>query len=159
MTHTVEDESSSMLRLAGPGVAGESSGTAPGQSVAENADDNGLRPRPGFEEACLEAVEDFRRGRVDRTTVTTRVALAISNDCILSNADEQSTYQIYFSILDCYKNELHTVSSQTQADRALAFSVATEDHARKQGTQDARVAAEKQPQRDTEVVAGSAKHA
>ena len=129
MTHTVGDEPSSMSRLTGPGITGESSGTA-----------------SGFEEACLDAVEDFRRRHIDRTTATTRIALAISNDCILATDDEQSTYQRYFSILDRYKNELRTASSQTRADRALAFRVGTENCARDQSVQEVRVEAEKRPQ-------------
>jgi hypothetical protein len=78
---------------------GQSSRTASSQSIAENSDDNGLQRRPEFEEACLGAVEDFRRGQIDRIAATTRIAIAISNECILSVDEEQASYQKYFMIL------------------------------------------------------------
>ena len=85
--------------------------------------------------------------------------LAISNNCILTTDDEQSTYQRYFSILDHYENELHTASSQTCADRALAFRVGTENCAGDQSAQEVRVTAEKRPQPGQGISTGSAKHA
>ena len=135
MTPT-RNESGTMSRLTGPGYMGESSGTASTKSVAENVDDNGLRRRPEFEEACLGAVEDFRRGQIDKITATTRIAFAISNDCILGFDDEEGAYCTYFSMLDRFENELRTAGSEAQADRANTRHVETETHFGGEGPQE-----------------------
>ena len=107
---------------------GKSSGTASTKSVAENADDNGLQRRSEFEEACLGAVEDFRRGQIDKITATTRIVFAISNDCILGFDNKESAYRTYFSMLNHFENELRTAGSEAQADRANTRHVETETH-------------------------------
>jgi hypothetical protein len=84
MTHTA-NESGSLSRLSGPGFVGQSSGTASSQSVADNSEDNGLQRRPEFEEACLGAVEDFRRGQIDR--IQTLQSILITQPVPLHCAD------------------------------------------------------------------------
>ncbi|KAF8547842.1 hypothetical protein OG21DRAFT_1489886 [Imleria badia] len=54
---------------------------------------------------------------------------------MLSVEDESSTYQRYFKILDSYENELCTVGTETQRDRAGDHSSATEDYVREQTSQ------------------------
>jgi hypothetical protein len=50
-----------------------------------------------------ELSEDFRRGQINRITATTRITIAISNECMLSVDEEQASYQKYFMILDHYE--------------------------------------------------------
>ena len=107
---------------------GKSSGTASTKSVAENANDNGLQRRSEFEEACLGAVEDFRRGQINKITATTRIVFAISNNCILGFDNKESAYRTYFSMLNRFENELRTAGSEAQADRANTRHVETETH-------------------------------
>ena len=138
MTHAA-NESGTLSRLSGPGFVGQSSGTASSQSVAKNTDDNGLQRRPEFEEACLGAVEGFRQGQIDRITATTRIAIAISNECMLSNDEEQASYQKYFTILDRYEYELRTASSETRAVRPRTRHVTTKADAGNQSSQELEV--------------------
>jgi len=107
------DEPSPMSRIPRARVLDETSGTVPSQSITENAGDNGHQRRPGFEEPCLGALQEFRRGRIDGTSATTKIAIAIPNGCILS-AEEEPIYRRYFGILDRYANELRAASSETQ---------------------------------------------
>jgi hypothetical protein len=111
---TITNEPDTLSRLAGPGVAG-GTGTS-FQSDTRNSGGDGLRTRPVFEDACVTALEDFRRGRIDRTAVTTRIAIAVASAC-LPDAEETETFERYFSFIERDENELRSAGSETRAGR------------------------------------------
>jgi hypothetical protein len=111
---TITNEPGTLSRLAEPGVAGRT-GTS-FQSDTGNSGGNGLRTRPMFEDACVTALEDFRRDRIDRAAVTTRIAIAVASAC-LPNAEETETFKRYFSFIERDENELCSVGSETRAGR------------------------------------------
>ena len=95
MTQT--NESSTVPRLSRAGADGNSDGMATSSQplVRESGVDH-LRSRPIFEDACLAVLDDFRRGRVNRTAVTTQITVAIASAC-LPDSEEVETFERYFS--------------------------------------------------------------
>lgn len=98
MTQT--NESSTVPRISGAEADRNSDGTA--TSSQPHAGDSGvdhLKSRPIFEDTCLAALDDFKRGRIDRLAVTTRIAVVIASAC-LSDSEEVETFERYFSFVD-----------------------------------------------------------